>query len=99
MNEVTINKIYEVALKEPKSTEHLLLKLMEEVGEASQAYLSTTQASGSQYKELSQLDFQEELVDSLLVILTLIKKTGISEASFDELLLKKIAKWESKQNQ
>lgn len=99
MNEVTINKIYEVALKEPKSTEHLLLKLMEEVGEASQAYLSTTQASGSQYKELSQLDFQEELIDSLLVLLTLIKKTGISEESLDELLLKKIAKWESKQNQ
>lgn len=99
MNEATINKIYEVALKEPKSTEHLLLKLMEEVGEASQAYLSTTQASGSQYKELSQLDFQEELIDSLLVLLTLIKKTGISEESLDELLLKKIAKWESKQNQ
>lgn len=99
MNKATINKIYEVALKEPKSTEHLLLKLMEEVGEASQAYLSTTQASGSQYKELSQLDFQEELVDSLLVLLTLIKKTGISEESLDELLLKKIVKWESTQNQ
>ena len=97
MNIELINRIFKVAETEPKSVEHLLLKLMEEVGEASQAYLSTSQASGSGYKELSQQDFQEELVDSLLVVLTLIKRSGISEANLEALVNKKIDKWESKQ--
>lgn len=97
MNQELINRIFKVAETEPKSAEHLLLKLMEEVGEASQAYLSTSQASGSSYKELSQQDFQEELVDSLLVILTLIKRSGISEVDLEALMNKKIDKWEAKQ--
>ena len=98
MNSEIISKIFEVAKTEPKSIEHLLLKLMEEVGEASQAYLSTAQASGSDYKSLSQDDFKEELVDSLLVLLTLIHKTDISEEELENLVITKIAKWESKQN-
>ena len=58
MNQKILEQITEAAKTEPKSTEHLLIKLMEEVGEASQAYLSTTKASGSEYKDLSLVDFR-----------------------------------------
>lgn len=89
-----LNKILEVAAKEPKSIEHLLLKLMEEVGEASQAYLSLNNVSGSKYKSNSKSDFQEELIDSLLVLITLINKTGISKDELEVLIEKKITKWQ-----
>ncbi|MBO0477105.1 MazG-like family protein [Vagococcus sp. DIV0080] len=97
MNQELINRIFKVAETEPKSREQLIIKLMEEVGEVSQAHLSTVKASGSQYKELTDEDFQEELVDTILVTLTLLKKTGISNEELTNLLTKKINKWESKQ--
>lgn len=97
MNQELINRIFKVAATEPKSREQLIIKLMEEVGEVSQAHLSTVKASGSQYKELTDEDFQEELVDTILVTLTLLKKTGITNEELISLLTKKINKWESKQ--
>jgi NTP pyrophosphatase (non-canonical NTP hydrolase) len=90
MNQKILEQITEAAKTEPKSTEHLLIKLMEEVGEASQA-------SGSEYKDLSLVDFQEELVDILLVTLTLLKRTEISDEELENLLTKKISKWLEKQ--
>lgn len=98
MNQESITRIFDVAKTEPKSVEHLLLKLMEEVGEASQAYLSTTKASGSVYKQLTQENFQEELVDSLLVLLTLIKRSDISEIDLELLINQKVTKWQEKQD-
>ena len=97
MNQELINRIFKVAETEPKSREQLIIKLMEEVGEVSQAHLSMVKASGSQYKELTDEDFQEELVDTILVTLTLLKKTGITNEELTNLLTKKINKWESKQ--
>lgn len=97
MNQELINRIFKVAETEPKSREQLIIKLMEEVGEVSQAHLSTVKASGSQYKELTDEDFQEELVDTILVTLTLLKKTGITNEELTRLFTKKINKWESKQ--
>ena len=97
MNEELLQQITKAARTEGKSTEHLLIKLMEEVGEASQAYLSTTKASGSNYKQLSVADFQEELVDILLVTITLLKRTEISDEELVALLNRKIAKWLAKQ--
>lgn len=97
MDEEIMKQITIAANTETKSTEHLLLKLMEEVGEASQAFLSLTKVSGSHYKELSQADFQEELVDILLVTITLLKKSDISDAELEGLFSKKIAKWLEKQ--
>lgn len=97
MNQKILEQITEAAKTEQKSTEHLLIKLMEEVGEASQSYLSTTKASGSEYKDLSLVDFQEELVDILLVTLTLLKRTEIFDEELENLLTKKISKWLEKQ--
>lgn len=97
MDQELINRIFKVAETEPKSREQLIIKLMEEVGEVSQAHLSTVKASGSQYKELTDEDFQEELVDTILVTLTLLKKTGITNEELTRLFTKKINKWESKQ--
>lgn len=97
MNQKILQQITEAAKSEKKSIEHLLIKLMEEVGEASQAYLSTTKASGSEYKKLSLVDFQEELVDIILVTITLLKRTEISDEELENLLNKKISKWLEKQ--
>lgn len=97
MNTDLLEVILKAADKEKKSTEHLLLKLMEEVGEASQAFLSKEKAAGSDYKELSLGDFQEELVDVLLVTITLLNRTEISEDDFTILLNNKINKWLEKQ--
>lgn len=97
MDQELINRIFKVAETEPKSREQLIIKLMEEVGEVSQAHLSTVKASGSQYKGLTDEDFQEELVDTVLVTLTLLKKTGISNEELTRLFANKINKWESKQ--
>lgn len=97
MKKELLERLIQATKTEEKTTEHLLIKLMEEVGEASEAYLSTSKASGSDYKQLSSVDFQEELVDILLVAFTLLKKTGISEDEMTLLFNKKINKWLEKQ--
>lgn len=96
MNEL-INQILDAAKNEPKSIDHLLLKLMEEVGESSQAYLSSIHSSGSNYKNLSIDNFREELIDILLVTITLLHKTDIDRKQFIDLINTKIEKWQSKQ--
>lgn len=93
-----IERIIKLSKKENKTNEQMLLKLSEEVGEVSQAYLSMAHASGSDYKDKNEKDYQEELVDSLMMISTLLVKSGISKEELLNLLEKKCNKWESKQN-
>ena len=93
-----INKRIELlANKEPKTTEQQFMKLMEEVGEASQAYLSAKKVSGNGYKGLDIDDTKEELVDVLIVVKSLLTTIGANQKQVDELLQSKISKWESKQ--
>lgn len=97
MNDLIL-EIEKAASLEPKSVGQQLLKLMEEVGEASQAYLSAEDVSGSSYKNLSFNNTKEELVDVLLVTYAILIKMDVSHAELAELLKEKTAKWIKKQN-
>lgn len=88
-----LNTIKELSEKEQKSLPEMVLKLVEEVGEVSQAILSVTSASGSEYKNITIEDFKEECVDVLLVILSLFYKVSKDENELYETLNKKIEKW------
>ena len=93
----SISQFINTAKNEPKSSELLIIKLMEEVGEVSEAYLSCNHSTANENKKLTTHDFQEELVDTLMVTATLLVKSGISQQNFDKLFRKKIKKWQSKQ--
>ncbi|MEC0302461.1 MazG-like family protein [Terribacillus saccharophilus] len=80
---------------EPKTLEQMALKLSEEAGEVSQAVLSYSDASGSSYKQLDKEDIKEECVDTVLVALSLFYKLSDREGELQELLDKKMTKWES----
>lgn len=90
-------RIKKAAASEPKSIDQEFLKLMEEVGESSQAYLSSEKASGANYKHLTVYNTKEELVDVLLVTLALLQKLGTTDDELNKLLLKKVSKWIDKQ--
>lgn len=96
--EKTLIKIKEAAKTEPKNVEQLFMKLMEELGEATQAYLSSEKISGNNYKELTKDDVKEELVDTLLVTFSLLYKLDANETEIEQLINKKIDKWKYKQN-
>ncbi|GAJ25737.1 hypothetical protein JCM15457_615 [Liquorilactobacillus sucicola DSM 21376 = JCM 15457] len=93
-----LSDIKKAAQQEPKNVQQQFLKLMEEVGEAAQAYLSAQKASGNRYKDLDINDTKEELVDVLLVTYAILIKLDISQDELNELLKKKINKWLNKQN-
>ncbi|GEQ34191.1 hypothetical protein B795N_20730 [Marinilactibacillus psychrotolerans] len=93
----TIQQFLRTAKNESKSTEILLIKLTEEVGEVAEAYLSDNHSSLNENKNLTLQDYQEELVDTLMVAATLLVKTGINEKDCINLFNKKIKKWQSKQ--
>ncbi|KRL05853.1 MazG-like family protein [Liquorilactobacillus oeni] len=96
--EQMIDKIRRTAETEPKSPEEQFMKLIEELGEASQAYLSSKGASGNKYKKLDQTNVKEELVDVLLVTYALIVKLGASNEEIEELVNRKVDKWIHNQN-
>lgn len=98
MNKELFDKIKETSKNEPKSLEQLFIKWMEEMGEASQAFLSSQKASGNQYKGLSLDDLKEELIDTLLVNLALVYKVGMTESEMKNIAQRKINKWIEKQN-
>lgn len=87
-------EIETLAQLEPKSLTEMALKLSEETGEVAQAILSLTNASGSNYKELSTQDVQEECIDVILVATALFYKTKpTTQTELIELLQEKSRKW------
>lgn len=92
-----IHDVFELSKTEPKTPEQQFLKLMEELGEASQAFLSQQKVSGNAYKELSEAQLHEELTDVLLVTLALMPKVGLTEEKLAAVIAPKIAKWQAKQ--
>lgn len=91
------HQIQQAATQEPKTPDQQFLKLMEEVGEASQAYLSSQKASGAAYKQLTVANTQEELVDVLLVTYALLQKLGTTDDELTTLMHTKTTKWLNKQ--
>lgn len=91
-----MNGIKILSEKEPKTVEQMTLKLAGEVGETSQAVLSYLNVSGSGYKQLGINDVKEECVDVILVALAMFYKLADNEDELQELLRRKMGKWESK---
>ena len=95
--DLVLKKVKELADREPKSITQLGLKMCEEVGEAAQAVLSYTSASGSTYKVKGREDVAEECVDTILVALSLIYNLGgYNSDDIEEMMEKKMKKWEKK---
>lgn len=90
-----LKRVKKLSDQEPKSIEQMALKLAEEAGEVSQAVLSYTDASGSGYKQLDKGDIKEECIDAVLVAMSLFYKLSEQEGELQELLDKKMKKWES----
>lgn len=97
MSENLLEKIRQASLQEPKTIQQQFLKLMEELGEACQAYLSAAQASGNRYKNLNQEDLKEELADIMLVTMAILYKLDTTDEELMALLARKTEKWVEKQ--
>ena len=87
------NKIIEVNKKEPKIIEHKLLKMNEEVGELSEAVLSSQGVSGTAYKKKTKDDVAEEAIDVLIMALSIILEI-VSVKQMIAIMITKINKWE-----
>ncbi|WP_260288745.1 MazG-like family protein [Peribacillus aracenensis] len=94
--EQLLKEIKLLSEKEPKTLEQMALKLSEEVGETSQAVLSYLKVSGSEYKQLGIGDVKEECIDVILVALAMFYKLSENDKELQELISKKLDKWESK---
>ena len=74
---LTDTQFIQLSVDNKKSTEQILIKLLEEIGEVSQAFLSLTKTSGSNYKQLNTTDLVEEIIDTQMIINSLlIKQVG-----------------------
>lgn len=74
-----------------------MLKLMEEVGEASQALLKMSgQYNASDSAKIGSSDFLEEIVDIFIILEDIIHRMDPEKTKFDEIRGRKIDKWESK---
>lgn len=88
------NKMFvDLCMNNKKTNEEILIKLMEEVGELSQAYLSYSKANGSEYKGAALQDIHEESVDVMMVVYSFFLKNGGTPELFQNLLKEKTEKW------
>ncbi|MGO3732144.1 MAG: MazG-like family protein [Vagococcus sp.] len=94
-----LKQIEELAKKEPKTLEQMVLKLAEETGEVAQAVLSHEQVSGNRYKELNSDHIKEECIDTILVATALyFKLENSNQEEFQTLIKAKQKKWAAHMN-
>ena len=96
--EKVISYIQKVSAKEKKTLTQRVLKLQEEVGEIAEAVLKEEMASGMGRKKKRKDEIPAECVDIILVAIDIFFSTGKKDADLHKLLLKKAAKWQSKQS-
>lgn len=95
----TMDKVMELSKNNKKSVEQIVMKMAEETGEVSQAVLSYLNANGSSYKGLDADDVMEECTDVIIVALSLVFKLGGDKEYLEQMMKKKVAKWEEKSKQ
>lgn len=93
-----LNEIQELSIQNGKTVEQIGLKLSEETGECSQAILAYTNAEGSVYKGFGVNDIKEECIDVILVAMSLFYKLNGNNEELNNLLSKKMEKWQNKVN-
>lgn len=79
-----------------KNPSQKLLKLVEEVGELSQAFLIENNAHGTQFRDKSQYSTKEEMADIYLCLISLLPMLKIEEKDFFDEVAKKMEKWKNK---
>jgi len=90
------DRIYSVSVREPKTVEQKVLKLMEEAGEVAEALLSLTGASGSKDKRKTTKDLLMELVDVVIVAVSCMEALGGEAVEINGLFDEKIKRWEER---
>ena len=90
------DRIYEISVREPKTLNQKVLKLMEEAGEVAEAVLSMDGASGSGYKQKGHEDLLEELVDVVIVCVSCMEQLGAEPHEVYEVFDEKLKKWKEK---
>jgi NTP pyrophosphatase (non-canonical NTP hydrolase) len=93
----TLINIFKVSKKERKSLTLQLVKLAEEHGELAAAVLmhlgqKGTRMSKAEVKE----NVLEEACDCLLIVLSILNKAGFNEKQINEMLIKKLKKWQDR---
>lgn len=81
---------------ERKTAIEVTVKLMEEVGEMSQALLSSLDICGCGYKGFTREDVIEEIADVIICALSVAEKMNATEEELTNEILRKIKKWEAK---
>lgn len=81
---------------ERKTAIEVTVKLMEEVGEMSQALLSSLDVCGCGYKGFTREDVVEEIADIVICALSIAQKMNATEEELTSEILRKIKKWEAK---
>lgn len=88
----------DLSLKNKKSLTEIALKMAEETGEVSSAVLSVTNSSGSEYKDNSNDDIIEEVVDVIMVAKSILYKLDVSPEIYNDIFATKLEKWNNKTN-
>lgn len=98
INNLILNKIKELTLKDNKTLVERALKTSEECGELAQATLSYEKVNGTEYKELTQENVIEEAVDTLLCTISMMYHVDstFNEDKLNSIINEKLLKWESK---
>jgi NTP pyrophosphatase (non-canonical NTP hydrolase) len=92
-----IKKIEDTSRKIDKKDPNLkMLKLVEEIGELSQALLIHQNAIGTKYRNKSEYSIQEEVADVTLCLFSLCSILNIDHSDLRDSINDKLRKWESK---
>jgi NTP pyrophosphatase (non-canonical NTP hydrolase) len=96
------SEISRLNLKDGKTIEQRLLKLLEELGELSQALLSSKKVIGCEYKGITKNEVLEESVDVLICSISMLFESAIETDAdinqINDLIITKIEKWKEKSN-
>lgn len=91
----TLVEVFRVSKKERKSLPNQVIKLAEEHGELAAALLmSMGQKGTTMSKEEVRENVLEEACDVVLMALSIMKKAKFTEKEIDEMLIRKLKKWE-----
>ncbi len=96
---VNFEEIQKLTSIDTKTLVERTLKLSEEVGEASQAVLSHSNACGCGYKNKSKEDIVEECLDVIIVASSIISQSydnNVDIESIKNVYNKKLNKWKEK---
>ncbi len=94
---MNLEAIQKLSLKETKTIEQRMLKLLEESGELAKEILIDVKASGSTHKEAGTDGVLGECVDVLLVAFSIFFAAGGSVKELDERIDEKSSKWKKYQ--